>query len=365
MCTKSFGVLHITLSSMIGGGPEHVWQLVRHLPDHITSFVAAPDTRPYGSRFLQAAGRERFCVMPQRKFSLPSLWRLIYFLKRNKIDIVHSHGKGAGVYGRIAALVTGIPNVHTFHGVHLPANQVKRRAYLSLERALCSISKACIVVSPGEASSAEALGLCSNKLVVIANGVEVGADLPQGTQPSPFSLVHVSRFDPVKNSLWLLDLAQGLRQVGLLDQCRFLLVGDGEELPTVRQKIQQHAMEKYFQILGSQPSSRPFLREAGCYISTSRREGLPLAVLEAQAEGIPAVVSRVVGNTDAVEDGITGFTYPLNDVPRAVECIRTLIENRDLWQRMRTAAYRRTKKHFSVECMARETAQLYKNILHA
>lgn len=364
MNNNSLKILHITLSSMIGGGPEHVLQLVRYFPKSITSFIAAPNRAPYGTRFMQTVGTKHLFTIPQRKISIYLFLKLLQFIRYNDIDIIHSHGKGAGLYGRIAALFTGIPNIHTFHGVHLPINNAKRQAYLLLERILCNISRTCIAVSPSEAEEVKSLHLCSNKLTTIVNGVEICAAVQHTAKYNPFLLVHVSRFDPLqKNSLWLLKLAQGLRQANLLDQCLFILIGDGEELPILRQQIHLQNMDKNFQILGSQPSVRPFLRGAGCYISTSCWEGLPLAVLEAQAEGVPAVVSRVVGNTDAIEDGITGFTYPLNDVSSAVSCIRTLINDYNIWQSMSKAAYKRARKHFSVEYMAQQTAELYKRVL--
>lgn len=365
-CTSSsiIRVLHITASSMIGGGPEHVWQLVRHLPASTVSFIAAPSCEPYGARFVEAVGAERMYTLPQRKFSFTVLWGLIQFIRDNRIDIIHSHGKGAGVYGRIAALITQTTSVHTFHGIHLLKQGLARQVYLALERVLCRVSSACITVSGGELVKAQNLKICSKKLFCIFNGVEVPEKLSFSVQPSPFSLVHVSRFDPVqKNSLWLVDLALALRQADMLNFCRFVLVGEGEELPELQRCVRAAGLGEYFEILGSQPSARPFLCKAGCLISTSRWEGLPLAVLEAQAEGVPAVVTDVVGNRDAIADGVTGFVYPLDDATTAVARIKALIDDASLWQRMRTAAHMRAQTFFSVEKMAKEVTAVYGVVL--
>lgn len=357
-------VLHITASSMIGGGPEHVWQLVRHLPANIVSFIAAPDCEPYGSRFAEAVGAERLYTVPQRKFSFASLWGLLQFIRNNRVEIIHSHGKGAGIYGRIAALLTHTTSVHTFHGIHLPKRRLARQAYLGLERTLCRVSRACITVSEGELIEAKALKLCQQKLFRILNGVEVPETRPFSVQPSPFSLVHVSRFDPAqKNSLWLVELALALRQADILQFCRFVLIGEGEELTELQRRISSAGLEDFFEILGNQPSTRPFLRGVGCLISTSRWEGLPLAVLEAQAEGVPAVVTDVVGNRDAIADGVTGFVYPLDDTTAAVAHIKSLLDDAALWYRMQAAAYMRAKTLFSVEQMAHETAAVYRAVL--
>lgn len=357
-------VLHITASSMIGGGPEHVWQLVRHLPTYIVSFIAAPDCTPYGPRFANTVGNERLFTLPQRQFTLRALCGLVRFVRQHRIDIIHSHGRGAGVYGRTVALLTRTSSVHTFHGIHLPHRPLARRAYLVLERMLCMVSHTCIAVSDGEAEQVRHLDLGVRNLVVIPNGVEIQDLLDARTYPNPFTLVHISRFDPVqKNSLWLIELALALRQANILEKCRFVLVGDGEQLPELRQRIRQAGMEENFQIMGSQPSVLPFLQDAGCLISTSRWEGLPLAVLEAQALGVPALVTDVVGNKDAIEDGVSGFVYPLDNTSVAVKCITRLLDGAVIWQKMCVAAHTRASALFSVDRMAQETAMAYKNTL--
>ncbi|WBF66191.1 glycosyltransferase [Desulfovibrio subterraneus] len=352
-------VLHITASSKIGGGPEHIWQLVRNTEEDVRSFIAAPDRRPYGDRFIDLVGKERVLTIPQRSFSLSSLWELIRFIKRNRIDIIHSHGKGAGLYARLAAFITGTCCVHTFHGIHLPKGAFLRIAYTNLERILCTISKMCITVSDGEKALAGKLNFSPRKLKTILNGVNVGEEIPERIPTAPFKLVHVSRFDPVKNSKWLIQLAKAMDEAGMLKQCRFVLVGDGEERATMEQEVQQAGLSYAFEFAGMQPSVLPFFENAGCLISTSLREGLPLAVLEAQAAGVPCIVTNVVGNAEAIEDGKTGFLYPLRDEKAAMQCISELINNQALWSNMCINAHRRALEHFSSKQMSANTLSVY------
>ncbi|WP_174406622.1 glycosyltransferase [Desulfovibrio subterraneus] len=357
--TSPLNVLHITASSKIGGGPEHIWQLVHNTENTIRSFIAAPDRRPYGDRFTALVGKERLLTIPQRSFSLSAWWELVRFIKRNQIDIIHSHGKGAGLYARLAAFVTGTCSVHTFHGIHLPVNPLLRIAYTNLERLLCAISKTCITVSAGEATLATKLRFCPHKLKTILNGVEVGEVTPERVPSMPFKIVHVSRFDPVKGSKWLLQLAKAMDDTGILKQCRFVLVGDGEERAAMEQEAQQAGLSQAFEFVGMQPSVIPYFDHAGCLISTSLREGLPLAVLEAQAAGVPCIVTNVVGNAEAIEDGKTGFLYPLHDEKAATRCIAGLINNQALWSSMCANAHRRALEHFSSKQMSANTLSVY------
>ena len=358
-------VLHITASSSIGGGPEHVWQLTRHLPPRIMPFIAAPNCEPYGTRFVETVGEDCLFTLPQRKISFIVFGRLLRFIRLHHIDIIHSHGKGAGIYGRPAALVTGAVSFHTFHGIHLPSHPLERRAYQVLERGFCRISRACIAVSKSEALQAEKLMHGIDRIVMIPNGVEVPIETPCRELSRPFTLVHATRFDPIKNSLWLLDLALALRECGRLAECQFVLVGDGEERIELERRVLREGFQNVFHFVGTQPSLRPFLSNAGCLISTSHREGLPLAVLEAQSEGIPAVVTDVAGNRDAVVHGVTGFVYPLGDAVTAAKYIGRLLDDGQMWRNMGKAAHRRAAELFSVERMAEQTVRLYDSLLQS
>ncbi len=356
-------VLHISASSMIGGGPEHLWQLVQSLPKHIESFIAAPACDPYGTRFIHSVGDNRFLSMPQRKFTITALFKLISFIKQNNISIVHSHGKGAGLYGRIASILTGIKSVHTFHGIHLPKNTFLRGIYVMLERFLCRFSKACISVSDGEAMEVKKFSFAKHKLYTIYNGVFTPNELETKDMPSPFTILHVSRFDKnQKNSSFLYDIASELHKRALLDKCHFVLIGNGEELPTLKQKLSQAGLAHSFSYEGQQSSVQPYYKQAACLISTSRWEGLPLAVLEAQAFGLPAIVSNVVGNKEAIEAQTTGMLYDLDNATQAVHCIESLLQCPKTWQQMRIQAHTRTCSLFSLQNMAQKTANIYDKI---
>ncbi len=360
--TSSIRVLHITASSMIGGGPEHVWQLVRHLSENIECFIAAPSCAPYGSRFVQAVKQERFLRIPQRKFNARAFFSLVTFIKKNKIDIIHSHGKGAGIYGRLAALITGVKSVHTFHGIHLPQKKAFRTVYIALERLLCGVSKACIAVSDGEHYTAHKLRLCKYGLTTIYNGVFVPLHIEQKSMPVPFAILHVSRFDRAKNSLALFDMAVAMHKNDLLSHCTFVIVGDGEELPVLKQKVHEAGFSESFLFVGTQGSVIPYYEGAACLVSTSLREGMPLAVLEAQAHGVPVIVSDVVGNRDAIAPGETGFLFSLKDASAMVLCVEKLLHNENLWQEMRIQGHTHVQQYFSVQKMAEKTAVIYEGV---
>ncbi len=366
MPTPPLRVVHITASSLIGGGPEHVWQLLQHLPQkRIESYVAAPQKQPYWDRFVESAGLGRCQSIPQRRWSLAAFVRLVHWLREQRIQIIHSHGRGAGIYGRLASLVTGVPCVHSFHGIHVPQAALPRVLYLLEERILASVSRVNVTVSPSEGRLVVNFGLQGKRLLIIPNGVEVRGGFKPSPVPSPFTIVHVSRFDDAKNSDALVPIARAMRERGILDACRFILVGDGAGRAKLEARLAAEDLLPYFLFTGPQNGIRLFLRGAGCYLSTSLGEGLPLAVLEAQAEGVPAVVSRVPGNVDAVIADETGLLFPLDDPEAAVACIQRIMDDALLRERMGLAAFEHVKANYTVERMAMIMADLYISVSDA
>jgi len=112
-------VLQLLTSTALGGGPRQVLHLVRHLPaDEFQVSVAGPPDERFAED-LRAVGIEPAVVRVDSLRALPlTLHRVMGLVRDTRADVVHTHGKGAGFYGRVAAKLAGVPAVHTFHGIH-------------------------------------------------------------------------------------------------------------------------------------------------------------------------------------------------------------------------------------------------------
>jgi len=360
-------VLHVTASASIGGGGEHIWLLLRLLEQHgVRSFVAAPRDYPYWERFAQCVGEDHMLEIPHRRLQPPALLRLASFAREKGIDLLHSHGKGAGLYTRMTKLLTGIPCVHTFHGIHrgtLPGWVWE--FYCTLERLLARLTRAAIAVSEGERRQILDLRFCrSDALHLVPNGVFCPPDISPAPPEARRDIVHTTRFDPAqKNSGALVPMALALRQAGRLERFRFVVLGDGPLRATIESSVQNLGLANSFVFHGAVNSTQSFLKEAFCCLSTSRWEGLPLALLEAMAAGVPVVASDVVGNNDAVTHGRTGLLFPVDDLPFAAKLLLRLADEPELWTALGAAARNDALSRFNAEGMARGTAEVYHAVL--
>jgi glycosyltransferase involved in cell wall biosynthesis len=359
-------VLELVVSSEFGGGPAHVWDLVVGLPKgEFDVAVAGPGGGPYVDAYRQLG--IDFVDVRADRLSLGALLRVIRLVRDRRIQVIHSHGKGAGLYGRLAAWWLGAAAIHTFHGIHY-------RGYGPLyvwgERFLARHSYAVVHVSDSQAQEAARLGLApAGRSLVIPNGTDSAAvraaaedePVPRaaiGLSEEALVLGTVARFDQVKGlDVLLRAFARVLER---LPEARLLVVGDGPEAVGLRTLAGSLALNDRVIFAGSIPRAARCLPALDLYVSASRREGLPLAVLEAMACGLAVVATCVPGHVDAVEHGVTGVLVP-PDAPEALgDAVVALLRDGARRQAMGRAGRERVERCFALGPMLRRVAALYR-----
>ena len=144
--------------------------------------------------------------------------------------------------------------------------------------------------------------------------------------------------------------------MGRLDAFEFILLGDGPGRAEFEAGVASRGLGQWVKVIGAVANPAPISASAFCFVSTSRWEGLPLALLEAMARGVPVIASDVPGNQDAVTDHETGFLYDLGEPAVAAQRLVQLAHYPILWKQMVRAARQRAEGEFSVEAMAERHA---------
>lgn len=357
-------VLMITSRADFGGGPEHIFRLLNSLNDKIDFYVACPEDYPYWGMYTKLLGPERLLKIPHRKFSLGPLREMARFCRKNKIRIVHSHGKGAGIYSRILSFKWGLHSVHTFHGIHTGAyTPLEKTFYMWLEKFLSLATTKFISVSVGEMKIAAGSGIAPiSKIVLIPNGTPI----PEKTAAYSFGnsitpeIATITRFDLAKNTELLIPIAEELLKQ--INNFRFIVIGSGELYEEFRNKIILKNLDSYFRLTGSVLNTGDYLINSFCYISTSRWEGLPLGVLEAMSYALPVVATNVTGNNDLIVDNINGCLYDINKPVEAAGCILKLLDNESLYRSFAVNARKKVIENYNLTSMAEKTFNLYSGL---
>jgi sugar transferase (PEP-CTERM/EpsH1 system associated) len=213
------------------------------------------------------------------------------------------------------------------------------------------------------------VGLPAAKLVTIHNGVDVGRFSAGDRQASRRALrlpAHavvigaVGRLDPVKDHAGLLEAFTVLRT----DQpaAELVIVGDGPCRADLERRIQERGLTGRVHLLGMRQDVPALLRGFDVFVLPSVAEGISNTVLEAMATGLPVVATRVGGNPELLEHGVTGMLVPPGNPLVLAAALRCYVEDANLRLGHGEAALRRVLAHFTLDRMAQAYRDLYQSI---
>lgn len=294
-------VLLLSVRSDIGGGPRHIEEILDNQSSSIHYYIAAPDNSHYSQSFK--SNSVEFLPIPHRRFSLVSLLKIIQFCRDHGIQIIHSHGFGAGIYTKTLSLF-GFRVIHTFHGLHAK-NSYLGKFKILLERAFSKSYAASISVSWSEQKNLMEQGIPS---IVIPNGVSKSIIKKVNPTQKPLKTIGViSRFDPQKNLEWFIESIPKI--LPKYPHVNFSFAGDGEQKKLLINLVRKLDLKEKVQFIGFQ-DPLTFFSSIDLLIFPSLGEGLPYTVLEAMAQGVPLIASRVQGHTDIIPDE---YLFSLDD----------------------------------------------------
>jgi glycosyltransferase involved in cell wall biosynthesis len=213
-------------------------------------------------------------------------------------------------------------------------------------------------------------GFQPEKLRVIHNGVDIAKftternDRPRlfpETGEAKLIVLLGNMHSDVKGHPWLISSAPAVIQE--FPSTRFVLVGDGKQRPNFEKQVMDLGLKEKFLFLGPRADVPSILACCDIAVLPSRAEGMPNAVLEYMAAGLPVIVSRVGGNVELVEDGITGLLVPPEDSAALSAALLRLLRDRAMARRLAQAGHKHTVRNFSFERLVSDVDALYAELL--
>jgi glycosyltransferase involved in cell wall biosynthesis len=276
--------------------------------------------------------------------SLIALWKLF---RKERPDVVHTHSSKAGILGRWAAWLAGVPNIfHTAHGFGFNDFQrpLVRNIYIWLERITGRISTKLVVVSYANADKGEKSGVLKpGEWILCRDAISVAEFIngkPAGPQPLPeggsdrVTIGMVACFKPQKSPVDFVDVAAAvLKQT---PRAHFVMAGDGELRPQIEARIRHHGIESHMTLLGwKNENEMPGLyRNLDIVVLTSLWEGLPCVFSEAMACELPIVATNVDGAREAIVHEDNGFLHEPHDIAGMAQSVVKLVENSEMRKAM-------------------------------
>jgi len=285
---------------------------------------------------------------------------------RTKADVVHAHGYKADVYAYVALRGTATPMVSTCH------NWLKDNPLVSfygmVDRFVLRNYDAVIAVSAEVRARLLKAGVSAEKIRFIRNGIDLRPfaqavpSLPATSDcANAFTVGWVGRLSNEKGPDIFLQAAARV----LIDcpDARFVIVGDGPDLNKINVLIDELAIRKNVLLTGRREDMPSVYASLDLMVSSSRQEGLPMAILEGMASGLALVATAVGEVSTVVLDDQTGVVVPSEDVESLAAGIIKLLQDPTLRKRFGNAGLKLIEEQFSAQRMTAEYLHVYDDVV--
>jgi len=373
LTTRDIRVIHLTEALNIGGLERNILMLIQGLAEH--GWDVSIWCLSYGGPFVQEFRNRGIDVRVLRvsryyhPLHLAKLWRE---LRAARPAIVHAHGDFAGIFGRIATILAGVPHV-LMHGQNRPGEDQYAR-HVWQNRVLTGICDGIIACSYDTmAYYLEEEGVPPPKVTTVHNPVDTelfrrvpahGVKTSLGWDEHVVLAGTVARMTKVKGHTYLIKAAPEI--IASVPEARFVFVGDGPERPNLEREVHQLGLENYFCFTGMRDDVPRLLSAMDLFVlPTATREGLPLSIAEAMACGLPVVATDVGGVREAVLDRETGFLVPPCDVKALTRAILALLQDERKRREFGRAGHEYCLREYSADLMVRRVEAIYENLLKA
>jgi glycosyltransferase involved in cell wall biosynthesis len=312
--------------------------------------------------------------------SLRGAWRVLTgWIAADGVQVLQTHVPAGNFWGLFLARGRRCGTVATIHStrelaygqnVHPVRAWLRRRLYRDMLRRCGAV----VAVSAGVRDALlAALGVDAAhaaRLEVVPNGVEVPA-LPapgrraelrrrHGIEGEEPVLLAAGRLDPLKNYPVLLEALACLRDEGR--PCRLVLAGEGPEFIELRDQAAARGIADRVRLPGAVVPLVDLLQAGDLFVQPSEWEGMPLALLEAMACGLPAIGTRVPGIRDLIVDGRDGLLVEPGDPAALAGAIARLLDDPDLARGLGAAGRARVAAGFSHGAMLERLEGIYRRV---
>jgi sugar transferase (PEP-CTERM/EpsH1 system associated) len=373
-------VVHVVYRFGIGGLENGIVNLVNRLP-HERWRHAIVSLTEISQGFAQRIERDDviYVELGKRPGHLvrdyPRLYRLF---QRLQPAVVHTRNLAA-LEAAVPAWAARVPvRIHGEHGWsdHDPDGQ--RRRYRLLRRVYRPFIDRYVALSRHIADYLEqGVGVPRTRVSQIYNGVDTQRFRPEERraaipgcpfgQPDEWLVGWVGRMDPVKDPMNLARAFLRAREIApeAARRMRLVLVGDGAEREALRGFVHRAGLDQQVWFAGERADVADLMRGLDCFVLPSRAEGVCNTILEAMASRLPVVATRVGGNTELIESGMTGLIVRPSDEQELAQAMLTYFTERALARRHAKAARRAAEQRFSLTRMVADYSGLYERSLAA
>ena len=373
--TEKVTVLDVRVVTGTGGGPEKTIlngpRYLRQSPYRTICVYLHPPGDP-GIEVLRRRAEELEApfvgIADRGPLDYRSAQALVELCKREKVRIWHAHDYKTDVLGLLLRRLWPMMLVTTVHG--WAYRTAKTPLYHAVDRACLAYYDAVVCVSQDLYRIARRARVPRRRCFLIENGIDAEIyrrhKAPSQARrdlglPWPLLVGAVGRLSEEKGFDILLAAAAQLMAEGL--DFGVVLVGDGPQKQSLSRLACTLGIQERVHFAGYQPDPRPWYEAMDVYVLSSRREGLPNAVLEAMAMEVPVIGTRIAGVPRLIVPDRTGLLVPPEDVAMLAQALRRVLTDPDRRHKWGQAARQRILEQFSFAARMQKLRAVYDKVL--
>lgn len=292
-------------------------------------------------------------------------------IRQVKPDLVHTHG---ALSGRIAAKRCRVPVVYSRHSAFPVPAKLKYPPGRWVNKLLNEhYADHIIAVSPATRDNLTEGGISPKKITVVMNGVAPVAPISDGEKAAlrqslglgkdVFTFGILARIEDYKGHLYLVYAAKLLKDRGY-SNFRILVAGTGAFEEEVTRAVTEMGVEDVVQMLGFRSDAAALLNILDVQLNASYgTEATSMALLEGMSLGLPTIASDYGGNPFVITSGQNGLLFPSKDSAALADAMAELMDHPEEVAIMREKALETYQSRFTGEVFARNTEQIYENVL--
>lgn len=370
-------VLDLVYRFDTGGLENGVVNLINHGRRYRHAVVALTEAAPAFCQRVQRPDVPFFSLHKPPGHGAKLYPRLVQLFRELKPDVLHSRNLAA-LECQVAAWWAGVPvRVHGEHGRDVDDPDGTRLRYQLTRRLYRPFVHHYVALSGDLAGYLrDRVGVPAHRLSHICNGVDDQRFQPavSGRAPldgSPFNDPHlfvvgtVGRMAAIKAQTFLVEgfIAALQAQPALADRLRLVLVGNGPLRADCAQRLQAAGLDHLAWLAGERADVPNVMRSLDCFVLPSQAEGISNTILEAMATGLPVLATRVGGNPELVQDGVTGALVTFGDVSALAGRLQQWATDPAQASAMGQAGRQRVEREFSLHAMVDRYETLYDRLL--
>ena len=367
-------VVHIVYSFAIGGLENVIVQLINRLPaDQFEHTVLSLTTISDFKDRITQPGVQFIELHKPPGHAIPLYPRIYRLLRQLKPDVVHSCNLAALEVAPIAWLARVPLRVHAEHGWDAHDTHGANPRYRTLRKLYKPFVSHYVSVSQDLATYlTQVIKVPASRHSLIANGVDTHTFAPSTTAPLPvpgcpfapqqhWLVGAVGRLQTVKNQTLLarafVQTVQNHPEAA--QRMRLVIVGEGPLRADIEDILSQARMTHLAWLAGARDDVANIMRTLQCFCLPSQAEGTSCTLQEAMATGLPVVATAVGGTPQLVEEGVTGYLVPAEDVHAMAQALWQCYSWPERASAMGHTARARARENFGLDNMVNRYAALF------